>query len=71
AIDFAETGNIGQTLNVTRVGESFLLSMGVQSDTSQDNLGFLFAIEPRFFPSGKLGLVGGQRILPASTENLD
>lgn len=71
AIDLAESGNISQSLNVTRVGESFLVSAGVQSNTSQDNVGFIFAIEPRFVPSGRLGMLGGQRILPASSVNLD
>ena len=70
-VDFSDAGNIGQSLNIIRVGESFLVSLGMQADISRDNVGFVFSVEPRFFPSGRLGLVGGQRIPPASTNYLE
>lgn len=69
--DFSSAGNIGQSLNFVRVGESFLVSVGVNADISRDNVGFVFGVEPRFLPSGRLGLVGGQRIPPASTNYLE
>ncbi|MGI9518884.1 MAG: organic solvent tolerance protein OstA [Pirellulaceae bacterium] len=69
--DFGPTGNIGQSLNFIRIGESFLISAGVNADISRDNVGFIFSIEPRFLPTGQLGLVGGQRIPPASANYLE
>ena len=33
---------------LTKIGESFLVRVGVTSDISRDNLGFVFGIEPRF-----------------------
>ncbi len=69
--DFGATGNIGQSLSFIRVGESFLVRLGVNADISRDNVGFIFSVEPRFLPSGQLGLVGGQRIPPASANYLE
>ena len=69
--DFASTGNIGQSLNFTRIGESFLLNFGVNADISRDNVGFVFGFEPRFLQTGNLGVVGGRRIPPASSEYLE
>jgi hypothetical protein len=52
--DFSDSGSIGQSLSFTRIGESLLVTSGVTFDSSKDNVGFIFAIEPRFLP--KLGL---------------
>ncbi len=69
--DFGSTGNVGQSLAVTRVGESMLLKLGVNVDTGRDNVGIAFAIEPRFWPSPRLGRIGGQLIPPPGVEGLE
>jgi hypothetical protein len=69
--DFGPTGNIGQSLTVTRIGESFLLSMGANVDVGRDNVSFNFNIEPRFFQTRGLGAVGGQLIPVAGQYGLE
>lgn len=63
--------NIGENLTLTRIGESFLVSMGVNSDVSKNNVGFTFMIEPRFMPRTMLGRVGGAQIPLAGQNGLE
>lgn len=63
--DFSDSGTIGQSLSITRIGESLFLTSGVNYDSSKDNFGFLFAIEPRFFPSSNLTSRTGIEVPPA------
>lgn len=70
-IDLGSTGNIGQSLGVTRIGESFLVRLGVVVDNGRDNVSFQFNLEPRFFQSRGLGVVGGQLIPPAGKYGLE
>ncbi len=65
AWDFGEVGSVGQTLSLTRVGESALVQVGINVDSGRDNVSFTFNISPRFIPIGKLSSVGGQLIPPA------
>lgn len=69
--DFGSTGNIGQTLALTRIGESFLLRLGVNVDEGRDNVSVGFGIEPRFWPRPRLGRIGGQLIPPPGVEGLE
>ncbi len=69
--DFGEAGNVGQSIGITRIGESFLLRVGVNVDPGRDNVGVGFAIEPRFLPSSRLGRLGGQMIPPPGSEGLE
>ena len=69
--DFGNTGNVGQSLALTRVGESMLLRLGINIDEGRDNVGFRFAIEPRFWPRPKLGRIGGKLIPPPGIEGLE
>ena len=72
AVDLGPTGNIGQTLSFTRVGESFLIRTGFNADVSRGNVGAVFAIEPRFLPtSSRLGRIGGVQIPPAGAYGLE
>ncbi len=71
AIDFGPTGNIGQVFEFTRIGESFLVTMGVNVDKGRNNVGFNFAIEPRFLPVSYRGLLGGVAIPPAGAYGLE
>lgn len=65
AFDFGETGNIGQNISLTRVGESALVQVGLLVDHLRDNVQFTFNIEPRFLPSGRIGLLGGELVPPS------
>ena len=49
-VDMTDTGNIGQSFGVTRIGESLLMQIGFNADLSRDNVGLNLAIEPRFLP---------------------
>jgi hypothetical protein len=69
--DLGPTGNIGQSVAVTRIGESFLIKLGMNFDASRDNLGISFLIEPRFLPNTRLGRVGGVQIPPAGALGLE
>ncbi len=62
-VDFSETGNIGQSGSIVRVGESLLVSVGANYDASRNNFGFKFEIVPRFIRSN-LGRIGGGYIPP-------
>jgi hypothetical protein len=48
--DVSGLGLIGNTLTMTRIGESFLTSFNFVVDTYKNNVGFNFMIEPRFMP---------------------
>jgi hypothetical protein len=69
--DLSSTGNIGQTIGFTRIGEAFLLSLNANYDASREALGVNFGIEPRFLPRGKAGFVNGVRVPPAGTYGLE
>ncbi|MFV1968638.1 MAG: organic solvent tolerance protein OstA, partial [Pirellulaceae bacterium] len=71
AVDLGETGSIGQNLTITRIGESVLLRFGFNVDVSRGNVGVTVAIEPRFLPRNRLGLVGGVQIPPAGAYGLE
>ena len=66
-VDFGEVGNIGQSYEITRIGESFLLSVGVNIDRSRDNVSFGFALEPRFLVNSRRARIGGMGIPPVGT----
>jgi hypothetical protein len=70
-VDLGETGNIGQTLGLTRIGESTLIRVGFNVDESRGNIGANFQIEPRFLSSRKLGYIGGVQIPPAGAYGLE
>ncbi len=69
--DFGQTGNVGQTLALTRIGESALLRVGLNVDSGRDNVGIQFGIEPRFWPRPTLGRIGGALIPPPGVEGLE
>ncbi|WP_184306037.1 organic solvent tolerance protein OstA [Aporhodopirellula rubra] len=69
--DFGETGNVGQSFGLTRIGESFLVQIGANVDAGRDNTSFGFMVEPRFLPSSRLGRLGGQQIPPPGVEGIE
>ncbi|HEY2826348.1 MAG TPA: organic solvent tolerance protein OstA, partial [Pirellulales bacterium] len=48
SFDLHEQGNIGESFRLTRIGESFLFSLGVNVDVSRGNVGVSVALVPRF-----------------------
>ena len=71
SFDLGPTGNIGQSIGFTRIGESFLVRAGFNADVSRGSVGAAFSIEPRFLPSSRLGRVGGVQIPPAGSRGLE
>jgi len=69
-IDLGDTGNIGERIGITRVGESLLVRVGMNVDHSRDNIGAFFAVEPRFL-SGRLAAAGGVPIPPTGAFGLE
>ena len=70
SIDFSDTGNIGQSGRIVRIGESVLVGIGAYYDASRDNFGIRFDIAPRFIRS-KLGMIGGRPLPPAGVFGLE
>lgn len=70
-VDLAGDGNIGQNFSITRIGESLLVSVGVNVDASRNNVGAGIVVEPRFLPRGRLGQVGGAQIPVAGAHGLE
>jgi hypothetical protein len=71
SVDLGETGNIGQQFGIIRVGESALVRLGFNYDSSRDNFGVNFAIEPRFLSRSKLSRIGGAHIPPAGAQGFE
>ena len=52
---FGGLGTLGETLTLTRIGESFLISAAFNVDNTRDNVGATLYIEPRFLPRTRFG----------------
>lgn len=52
--DLSNNGSVSQSFSITRVGESFLVTLGAAADRSKDNVSVSLLIEPRFLPSSSL-----------------
>lgn len=70
SFDFGPAGALGSSLAFTRIGESFLLTAGVNHDASRDNIGVRFLIEPRFTPSSRTQ-IAGQPLPPVGAFGLE
>lgn len=71
SIDLGESANIGQNFSVTRIGESFLVTAGINVDASRDSVGVNLAVEPRFLPRRRLGDAVGAAIPVAGSQGLE
>jgi len=71
AFDFDSAGEIGQTMSVTRIGESMLVTVGLNVDHSKDNVGLNFLVEPRFVPNLRVTKTTGIDIPPAGAMGLE
>ncbi len=54
SVALGNAGNIGQTFSITRIGESLLVTLGFNVDSSKDNVGVSLLVEPRFLPQSSL-----------------
>jgi hypothetical protein len=71
SVDFGQDGNLGQNFQITRIGESLLVSAGFNVDPTRNNVGVSLVVEPRFLPKGRLGSITGARIPPAGAFGLE
>lgn len=71
SVDLSDTGNIGQTFSITRIGESLLVTVGVNVDRGKDNVGVNFLVEPRFLPNLGLTKMTGIEVPPAGAFGLE
>ena len=71
SVDFGPTGNIGQSIAFTRIGESFLMKFGLRADASRGNVGAIFSIEPRFLARSRSSTVGGVYVPPPGSRGLE
>ena len=69
--DFGDAGNIGQRIHLLRIGESFLVGVGVNVDVSRGNIGADLTLEPRILARSRRSRVGGRQILPVGTRGLE
>ena len=69
--DLSATGNIGQSYEITRVGESFLTSFSFRYDLGRDNVSVGFAVEPRFLATSHRGQIGGVSLAPAGAFGIE
>jgi hypothetical protein len=70
-MDLDATGNVAQSVRITRIGESLLLSLGFAYSLARDNVGVQFMIEPRFMNSRRLTRVAGVSVGPAGQFGLE
>jgi hypothetical protein len=71
SIDFGKAGNIGQNFSITRVGEAFLVTAGLNVDESRNSVGAVFMVEPRFGPKTRVGNMIGTQIPPSGAEGIE
>jgi hypothetical protein len=62
--DLGDAENIGQNFSLTRIGESFLVSLGANVDASKGSFGVSLSIVPRFLPRGRFGAGGANLVIP-------
>ncbi len=69
--DLGEVGNVGQSFNLTRVGESALLSFGMNVDSGRENVTFNFNLEPRFVQIRRSNAINREFIRPIGMYGLE
>ena len=69
--ELGEQGNIGENFRLTRVGESFLFTVGLNVDASRNNVGFNIAIIPRFLGRNQSVTRGTIDVPPAGLYGLE
>jgi hypothetical protein len=71
SFDLKNQGNIGENFRLTRVGESFLFTMGFNVDVSRGNVGFSVALIPRFLGRSESVTRGQVDLPPAGLYGLE
>jgi hypothetical protein len=71
SVDLADSGNIGQSFYMSRIGESLIATLGTNFDQSKDNVSVSFLIEPRFLPKMSVSRRTGIEIPPAGVYGLE
>jgi hypothetical protein len=69
--DLSNNGAMGETFTITRIGESFLFSVGFNADRGRDNVGVAIALEPRFLPRTTFGRRTGIVVPPAGAFGIE
>ncbi|HEX3871556.1 MAG TPA: hypothetical protein VHV77_14030 [Pirellulales bacterium] len=69
--DVAGAGLVGNTLALTRIGESFLSSFTFVADPYKNNVGVTFMLEPRLLPKSRTGMIGGSPIGVSGLQGLE
>ena len=70
-VDLSDAGNIGESFSMTRIGESLLVTVGVNVDSGKDNIGLRLMVEPRFLPDLRLTDMTGIAVPPAGAFGLE
>lgn len=70
-IDFGNSGNIGQSVSFSRIGESLIATVGANVDESKNNFGVSFLVEPRFLPTLNVTRRTGIEIPPVGAYGLE
>jgi hypothetical protein len=71
SIDLGNSGNIGQSFYVSRIGESLIATLGTNYDQSKGAVGFSFLVEPRFLPNLNITRRTGIDIPPTGAYGLE
>ena len=71
SFDLGPAGNLGQRLVFTRIGESFLMNFGINSDVSRKSVGFVFGLQPRFYTQSRATVLGGVPLPPVGARGLE
>jgi hypothetical protein len=70
SFDLGPAGNLGSSLSITRIGESFLVTTGATYDASRGNFGARLMLEPRFIASRRT-LIAGEPLPPVGAFGLE
>ena len=71
SVDLGPAGNLGQTVEISRIGESLIATIGGHVDESKGDVGLSFLIEPRFLPATQTSRRTGIEIPPVGVNGLE
>jgi hypothetical protein len=71
SVDLGPAGNLGQTVEISRIGESLIATIGGHVDESKGDVGLSFLLEPRFLPATQTSRRTGIEIPPVGVNGLE